>query len=118
MDDQLYTYRAKIVSVYDGDTVHADIDLGLSTWIKAEKLRLARINAPELRGPERDKGLVARDFLRQKILDQQVIVETIKDKKGKFGRYIAEIWLKNEQGEFVNVNDIMVQAGHAVYQEY
>lgn len=28
-DYDTYTYKAKIVSVYDGDTVTADIDLGL-----------------------------------------------------------------------------------------
>ena len=34
MDDQLYHDRAKIISVYHDDTVRADIDLGLSIWIK------------------------------------------------------------------------------------
>lgn len=117
-DNQLYVYRAKILSVYDGDTVHADIDLGLSTWIKDEKLRLSRINAPELRGDERPAGLVARDFLRDQIDGKDVLIETIKDKKGKFGRYIAEIWLKNDAGVYENINDLMVSSGHAEYKEY
>jgi micrococcal nuclease len=118
MDDQLYYYRAKVVSVYDGDTVRADIDLGLSTWIKNEKLRLARINTPELRGAEREAGLAARDFLISKVLDKNIILETIRDRKGKYGRYLAELWIKNDSGEFINVNDLLVQEGHAVYTEY
>jgi micrococcal nuclease len=40
-------------------------------------------------------------------------VETIKDRKGKYGRFIAEIWLDGE-----NVNDRLVAEGHAVYREY
>lgn len=109
---QLYYYRAKVVSVYDGDTIHVDIDLGLNTWIRNEKIRLARIDAPELRGPERPQGLAARDFLRQLILNQNVVIQTIKDRKGKFGRYLAEVWLE-QNGQWVNVNDLMIQSGKA-----
>jgi len=119
MDDkQLYVYRAKVLSVYDGDTIHVDIDLGLSTWIKNEKLRLARINAPELKGDERPAGLLARDFLREKIADKEILIETVKDKKGKYGRYIAELWLKNSTETYENINDLMVTSGHAEYKEY
>jgi endonuclease YncB( thermonuclease family) len=46
----LYTYKAQITEVYDGDTVTADIDLGFHTWRRDEKLRLYEINAPEMRG--------------------------------------------------------------------
>ena len=48
--DSLYTYRAKIISVYDGDTVTADIDLGLSIWARAEKMWRYGIDTPEIRG--------------------------------------------------------------------
>jgi len=41
-EESLYIYRAKIVSVYDGDTVTADIDMGLNIWAHGEKLRLHR----------------------------------------------------------------------------
>lgn len=118
MEEHLYCYRATIVSVYDGDTVRADIDLGLRTWIHEEKLRLARIDAPEIRGEEREKGLVARDFLANLVLDKDLIVETIKDRKGKYGRYLAELWIKDQAGNYMNVNDLMVRAGHAVYEDY
>ncbi len=118
MEDKIYYYHAKVVDVYDGDTVRTDIDLGLSVWVNNEKLRLARINAPELRGEEREAGLAARDFLRSQILDKNILLETLKDQKGKYGRYLAEIWIKDTTGNHTNVNDLMVQNGHAVYQEY
>lgn len=118
MDKQLYHYKAKVVSVYDGDTCTIDIDLGLHTWIRGEKIRLNRINAPELRGKERAKGLASRDFLKSLILDKEIIIETIKDTKEKYGRYLGEIWLKGSDGKFSNINDEMVRNKFAKYQKY
>ncbi|MCU7795609.1 MAG: thermonuclease family protein [Candidatus Thiodiazotropha sp. (ex Myrtea spinifera)] len=108
-----YLYNALVTAVYDGDTVTVDIDLGLHVWVKAEKLRLHRINAPEIRGVEREQGLIARDWLRQKILNQPLVIETIQDTKGKYGRYLVELWL----GE-VNINDVLVSEGLAEYKAY
>ena len=34
----MYEYRAKVLKIIDGDTV--DIDLGFSTWIKNERVRI------------------------------------------------------------------------------
>ena len=93
MQISLYCYKAKVVSVYDGDTCTVDIDLGLKTWVRGEKLRLSRINTPELRGDEREMGLLARDYLRNLIDGKDILLQTIADKEGKFGRYLAEIWL-------------------------
>jgi len=117
MNDSLYHYRAKVVSVYDGDTCTVDIDLGLRTWIREEKLRLFRINAPELVGVEKPAGLAARDFLRSLIDGKEVYIQTLKDKQEKYGRYLAEIFVKQNE-QWVNVNDLMVQNGHAVYKDY
>ena len=118
MNDKLYHYRAEVKSVYDGDTCTVDIDLGLGVWIRGEKVRLLRINAPELRGPEKAVGKVSRDYLRGLILGKQVFIQTQKDKRGKYGRYLAEIWLETSPGKWVNINDSLVDAGHAVYKEY
>lgn len=118
MKDNLYFYKAKIVSVYDGDTCRADIDLGLHIWLRNERLRLARINAPERRGPEKEEGLVSADFLRNLINGKEVIIETQKDKAGKYGRYIAEIWLPAGDDTYMNVNDHLVEKGYAEYKEY
>ena len=118
MEDRLYHYRAVIRKVYDGDTCTVDIDLGLGSWIHGEKLRLYGINAPEVRGVERPAGLESRDFLRSRIKGKEVVLQTIKDKKGKYGRYLAYIWLKDESGNWVNINDMLVQQGYAVYKDY
>ena len=117
MKDKLYHYRARVASVYDGDTIRVDIDLGLKSWIKDEKIRLNRINTPELRGDERPEGIKSRDYLRDLILGKKIMLQTIKDKQGKYGRYIAEIWIEKD-GEWVNVNDLIVEKGFAEYKDY
>ena len=55
MKNNLYFYKAEIVSVYDGDSVTAIIDMGLHTFRKL-KVRLSGIDAPELRGLEKEAG--------------------------------------------------------------
>ena len=114
----LYHYKAIVTSVYDGDTCTVDIDLGLHTWLKGEKLRLNRINAPEMRGTEKAKGKLSRDYLRSKILKKEIILETIKDKKGKYGRYLAEVWLQKNGKNYENINDLLVKKGYAEYHKY
>lgn len=108
----MYEYRAKIIKVYDGDTVTAVIDLGFNVSI-TERVRLHGLDAPEIRGDERSDGLISRDRLRERILDQDVVIKTQKDKKGKYGRYIAEIYLEDE-----NINDWLITEGLAERKEY
>jgi len=110
--EYLYHYKAQVVGVYDGDTIYVDIDLGLSTWIRHEKIRLARIDAPEIRGKERPAGVQAREFLKKLVLNKSILLVTIKDRREKYGRYLGEIWLE-ENGEWINVNDRMLEAGMA-----
>lgn len=117
MDESLYFYKARVIDVYDGDTCRVDIDLGLKTWIKNERIRLSRINAPELRGVEREKGLLSRDYLRELIFEKEILLQTAKDQVGKYGRYLGELWIQID-GEWKNVNDLMVQNGFAEYKEY
>ena len=108
----IYTYRAKIIGVYDGDTVTALVDLGFGITNKI-KVRLKGINTPELRGDERAQGIISRDFLREKILNKDIVIETFKDKKGKYGRYIGTLWINDE-----NINELLVEQGLAVKKDY
>jgi len=107
MTHQPYCYKAKCISVYDGDTVTLAISLGFGVTMR-EKIRLLGINTPEVRGPEREKGLVSRDRLRELIDYKDVIIVTHKDKGGKFGRLLATIFLDG-----VNINQQLVDEGLA-----
>lgn len=108
----MYEYRAFVRKIYDGDTVTVDIDLGFGVVLKNQKMRLLRINAPEVRGEQRPEGLKSRDALRNKIANKWVKIKTQKDKKGKYGRWLAEIWHEEEC-----VNDWLIKEGHAILYE-
>ena len=121
--DFLYHYKANIVSVYDGDTVTADIDLGMEVWIKGAKLRLYGIDAPEVRGPEKTQGIRSRDVLASMLADREVVVQTIEDKKGKYGRWLAVLWVKGKGqwcpvDNWCSANDYLVSTGFAVAETY
>lgn len=111
--DWLYWYSANVVSIYDADTITVDVDMGLSTWQRGIKVRLLGIDAPELRGDEREKALKARDWLRDQILDKDIVINTVKDKSGKYGRLLATVWLGNRC-----INDELVDLGFAKTREY
>ena len=112
MDEQLYNYRAVVTGVYDGDSITIDIDLGFNNWMKNQKVRLLGINTPEIRGEERPDGLVARDRLRELILDKEIIITSYKDKSGKYGRWLATVFLKQD-GMFENINTLLLHEGLA-----
>ncbi len=52
----MYQYKAKIVRVIDGDTYEIDIDLGLSVWVRGERVRLYGVNTPEVYGVKRESN--------------------------------------------------------------
>ncbi|MED5278633.1 MAG: hypothetical protein VYD86_05900, partial [Verrucomicrobiota bacterium] len=52
--------------------------LGFKVTVRGEKIRLWRINAPQIRGANRKAGLASRDFLRELILGREVLLQTIR----------------------------------------
>jgi len=104
----MYEYRAIVTKVYDGDTITADIDLGFGIVTKKQKIRLLGINTPEVRGSEKPQGIISRDALRQRILGKEVIIKTSKDKKGKYGRWLGEVFVEDE-----NINQWLLKEGYA-----
>jgi micrococcal nuclease len=106
-----YRYRAHVEKIYDGDTITVRVDLGFHTHT-IQRLRLARIDAWEVRGEERPAGLIARDWLRTQILGKDIEVET--SKTGKYGRYIAEVFTVDGGC----LNDMIVSNGHGRYHDY
>ncbi len=75
------------------------------------------LTAPEVRGKEREDGLRSLAWLAERVLNRDVIIETDKDKEGKYGRYIAKIHVQTPGG-WLDVNRWIVDEGHAVEKEY
>lgn len=121
--DNLYFYKAKLLSVYDGDTLRVDIDLGLGVWIHNEPIRLDGLDAPEVRGANKIAGIASRDYLLNLIGSRPIILETVKDDREKYGRIIANLWVLGNGGwcpvnTWCLVNSQMIKAGHAVEKVY
>jgi len=111
----MYTYKAKLIRIIDGDTVDAEIDLGFGVFLK-QRIRLYGINTPETRTTdleEKERGLAAKQRLTE-ILGKEFIVETILNKRGKFGRVLGILHVENEEGTRMNINEQLVTEGHAV----
>ena len=108
----LYTYNGIVTNVIDGDTLDIEFDLGFNLKF-TERVRLYGIDAyePTLRNgtteEEKKLGLEAKAYLIDRILDKEVIIETVKDKKGKYGRYLANVCHNGKM-----VSEMLVEKGY------
>ena len=94
-----------IKSCYDGDTC---------TTTDGEKIRLACIDTPELKGKKADPiaAKEARDFLNNLLVNEKVSIRRITN--DRYGRTVAELF-KND----INVQEIIVQKGYGkIYKRY
>lgn len=116
---KLYHYISHVTDVYDGDTITVDIDMGMGIWQRDVRIRLWRVNTSEVRGEEREQGLATRDFVRGLILDRDILLRTILDKRGqdrtgKYGRLLGEVLVEeDESGRMINLNNLLLEKGLA-----
>jgi micrococcal nuclease len=121
LEMSLYTYKALCRRVVDGDTVDLDFDLGLDSH-RYERVRLYGIDAPETYGVKKDSeeykaGAKTKQRLANLVTAREIWVETHKDKTGKYGRYLATIWVVIDDA-LVNVNELLVDEGLAEHKNY
>ncbi len=99
---------ARVVSVYDGDTVKVEAAMwpGM-TWNGSVRVR--GVDTPELRGKceaEKVKAKVARDFVRVRIGKRVVLTDV---QKGKYaGRVVAGIRLADGS----DLTALLIRQGH------
>jgi micrococcal nuclease len=110
----MYEYKAKLLKVIDGDTADLQIDVGFQ-MTTIQRVRLLRINTPEMKGETREAAIRAKSYLEGllKLRDGDYLaVRTEKD--DAFGRYLAELCVVGFDGQSTNVNQSMLDAGMAV----
>lgn len=83
-------YPARVTAVIDGDTVEAVVDLGLDT-ARTVRVRLAGIDAPEVRGTTRLEGLVSAAWLRAWVQARDSRVRLFVEGTDKYGRVVARL---------------------------
>ena len=118
MLDYLYHYKALVLEIYDGDTIRVEIDLGFGLkWRGSDnrgvQIRLFGLDTPEIKGPEKEKGIISRDFLRNLLLGKEVTLKTVKDSSEKYGRYLGIILFDS-----LNVNEFLIEEGLAKRMNY
>jgi hypothetical protein len=86
--DAEYVFWAEVVKVVDADTLLLDIDSGFKNWRRGERIRLAKLNAPEI---TTKKGREASDYVRDRLMKARgVVVKT--EKADDFGRYVGHVF--------------------------
>jgi len=102
----MYTYKAEVIRVIDGDTVVLNIDLGFKIH-HITPCRLAGINAPELNSKDektRAAAVASKEYLMHLLKEgEQIVIDS--KKLDKYGRPVVAI-------DFVNF--LMIEKGHAV----
>ncbi len=135
----MWEYNAKILRVIDADTVDAMLILEPQRLVKMgegvywdfgfyffapvadaqrlprtmQRFRLSGIDAPEVRGKEREAGKAAAEWLREFINKEEAMGGVIKiasEKKGKYGRYLGTLFTAGG----LNVNEELIRVGHAI----
>jgi len=113
MDEKLYWYKAQVVKVTDGDTIKVLVDLGIDT-LKRLTLRFHGVNTPEIFGVPKEsdeyaRGMKAKLFVEDLILGKEVWIHTYKDRTGKYGRYLAEVFFQDEEGRHTSVTKLLLE---------
>ena len=106
----MYVYIAKVLDVHDGDTITALVDLGFRVQTQL-KLRFYGINAPEVTGITKEEGLKSKNRVEELILGKDIILKTHKDKQEKYGRWLADIYLPDQE---TSINNLLVEEKLAV----
>jgi hypothetical protein len=101
-----YVFNAKVVRVIDAATVALDVDLGFRTWLHNQPFVLQNVAAP---APDADKAAaLAAKTRTQDVLhaDDEVVLQSIRDKSDKSGAYHAVLWKDGE-----NLNEKIIRGG-------
>lgn len=117
-----YIYRAKLDRVVDGDTIDALIDVGFDIWVK-KRIRYKGIDTWESRTKDLDEkklGIAAKERNKE-------LLESVSSKPGyfrlkshgvgKYGRVLGEILIKDTEGIEYNINQTLIDEGHAYEYE-
>lgn len=112
----MFEYKGVVRQVIDGDTLVIDVDLGFRV-IQTMVFRLYGINTPEVVGEQKAKGLEAKNYVISELakFENKVIIKTYKDKKEKYGRFLADVYYPDEifKAEFRSLNKALVDKGLA-----
>lgn len=109
----MYEYYCEVTKIVDGDTLDVEIDLGFSTKLTKQRIRMLGIDTPESRTrdlEEKSRGLLSKKFLTG-ICPVGSRIRLRSHGKGKFGRILGEIFTEEDDE---SINKQMCNEGYAV----
>ena len=109
----MYTYKAKLIRVIDGDTIEASVDLGFGLRYQI-LIRLHGINTPETRTKdlkEKKAGIAAKERLKELMGDSKGKFILESHGVGKYGRCLGVLFIDK-----TNINELLINEGLA--EEY
>jgi len=99
----LKSYRGKVISCHDGDTITVQISLGLDIT-KEETIRLLGIDCHEL---STQKGREAKLYVSKLLMGKMIEIQTVNDKREKYGRLLATVILDG-----TNLTQHLIEIGY------
>ena len=111
-------YQCELIRVVDGDTIDCYIDLGFNIRIK-NRVRYMGIDTWESRTrdlDEKKKGLAAKarnKELLEKVSSKSGYFRLKSFGVGKYGRVLGEIYVQDKDGKQYNINQTLINEGHA-----
>ena len=132
MSDEFKYYYTDVqyLENYDGDTIKFMVDRSFDFGFGIEvggsypiTVRLFGIDTYELRSKdplEKKKAKEAKEFVELLLSSaDRIHIETFKDRKGKYGRYLAKVRVElTGSEEIMDLGERLVDLGLAVEKEY
>jgi micrococcal nuclease len=112
----VYTYKAKVIKIVDGDTMDVAVDLGFNMTMRI-RIRVMGIDTPEVFKPESESeaihGAEASRRAKELLLDKDITIQTFKDASA-YNRYSAKITLPDGK----DFCEIMLKEGFQKNEKY
>lgn len=109
----MWTYKAEVKRVVDGDTYDMIVDLGFYVYHKI-RVRLRGVDTPEVFGKNASpEGTWASDFVKELIEGKVVTITTTKSTPTSYNRWEATVLLEDGR----DLGEVIVEEGHGVIDE-
>ena len=111
----MYTYKAKVEKVVDGDTLDLLVDLGFRIHHNV-RVRLLGVDCPETRKAsdfEKSKGLEAKEFTKayvEKAMTDHGYIIVSTESTDKYGRWLSQV--RSPEEGALTLTESLVRSNH------